>query len=285
MILDIGLNPASCPLSPSDRMRLWISILLCTAVGCVHREAPPPALRMYSQVLRQVARSLEFEGTYVQVIFRTTAFEIARLYAEAEKKGWDEGQIRGKLRYLVLVFVDSPYPPGGLLSFYQIYKALDPSFDPENPLQRAQYEVFRNRYVDKVVDTFLNPALPSLRERYLEEWGYDLYGRLVFSFYLENRGGKAFPVKDIGRHIFLEDDKGNEYRPVGLAGPYPYDYDVPPESLETTARFRLFFVNRRSDGRPPIVREDTRQLKLVIEDWGGRPRWEFAWDLPFRYPE
>ncbi len=263
--------------------------MLCiSALECGGKEAPSPIQRMYSQVLQAVARSREVEGTYVQVIFRTTAFELARLYAEAEEKGWDENQIRAKLRYLVLVFVDSPYPPNdrGLLSFYQIYKALDPGFDPGNPVQRAQYEVFRNRYVDKVVDQMLNPRLPGLRERYLEEWGYDLYGRLVFSFFLENRGGNAFPVKDIGGRIFLEDDKGNRYRPFGLAGPYPYEYDRPRvDSLETTAHFRLFFVNRRSDGRPPIVREDTKYIRLVIEDWGGQPFWEFRWDLPLRYPE
>ncbi|HID10945.1 MAG TPA: hypothetical protein EYP17_06555 [Candidatus Latescibacteria bacterium] len=270
-------------------MKRWIGILsYILALGCGGKEGPSPTQRMYSKVLRAVVRNREVEGIYVQVVFRTTAFELARLYAEADKKGWDKDQVRGKLRYLVLMFADSPYPSHdrGLLSFYQIYKALDPGFDPENPLQRAQYEVFRNRYVDKVVDQMLNPRLPGLRERYLEEWGYDLYGRLVFSFFLENRGGKAFPVRDIGERIFLEDDKGNRYRPSGLAGPYPYEYDRPKvDSLETTIRFRLFFVNRRSDGGPPIVREDTQYIKLVIENWGGRPVWEFRWDLPLKYPE
>jgi len=246
-----------------------------------------PVEKIYNRVLRMVTRSRTEGGIYVQVTFRTFAYELAQLHSEAEKKGWDESQLESQIKRIVVTFADSEYPQGdgGMLSFYRVYKLFHPDFNATNPIDRAQYEIFRNQYTQKIYDLVRDRKFQRLRTRYNEEWGYDLYGRLVFSIYMENRGVRPPYIKDIGSRTVLKDDKGHRYTPQGTAGPYPYAFDQPQfERLEASDRYRVFFANRRPDRKTPIIQDSTTAITLVIENLGDVPRRAFTWELPFDYP-
>lgn len=256
-------------------------------VGCGPPTPRGPVDKIHNRVLRMVTRSRTEGDIHVQVTFRTFAYELVRLYSEAEKGEWDESQLEGKIKQIAVTFADSEYPEGdgGMLSFYRVYKLFHPDFDATNPIDRAQYEIFRNQYTQKIYDLVRDRKFQRLRTRYNEEWGYDLFGRLVFSIYMENEGAEPPPIRDIGAQTVLEDDEGHRYTPQGNVGPYPYAFDQPQfEHLEASDRYRVFFVNRRPDRKTPIIQETTTSITLVIEGLGEVPRRAFTWELPLNYP-
>ena len=270
-------------------IRLGLIVALCVIAGCAPAGVEKtPMEKTYDKVFGLVTRSDEQGGTYVQVTFRTFAFKITWLYMEAERGGWTDEQLESKIRQNVSTFADSEYPAGdgGIASFYKVYNAVYGALDRSNPLEKRQYEMLRNRYVRKVTDRVFDRKYPRLRTRYNEEWGYDQYGRLVFSVYVENRGGQPEPIVDLGNRTFLEDDVGNRYAARGMAGAYPHLFDMPQfERIETSDRYRVFFVNRRVEGKGPVIGERTAFVKLVIVGLGNVPEREFVWDLPLVYPK
>lgn len=269
--------------------RLVLIAALGIVVGCGPAGVEKtPMEKTYNEVFNMVTRSDERGGIYVQVTFRTFAFEIMRLYMEAERGGWTDEQLESKVRRVVSTFADSEYPEddGGIVSFYKVYNAVYGALDLANPLEKGQYEMLRNRYVQKVADRVFDRKYPRLRTRYNEEWGYDQYGRLVFSVYVENRGGQPEPIVDIGNRTFLEDDAGNRYVARGMSGAYPYLFDMPQfERIEASDRYRVFFVNRKVGEKGPIIGERTAFVKIVIVGLGNVPQREFVWELPFVYPK
>ncbi|RKY66287.1 MAG: hypothetical protein DRQ02_09070 [Candidatus Latescibacterota bacterium] len=263
----------------------WLS-LATFSWGCT--QSPPPVT--YQQIFRKtfnlVTRGETAGGVYVQVTFRTFAFELAGLYSQAEKFGWDRIQLESKIKETIDYFATSEYPPEeelGLRNLYQIYTALFPLFEPNNPLHRKQYENFRKDYVRRILKRIYEGNI--LRNYYTDKWGYEKYDRLDFSIYLENKGTEPPVIADIGQRTFLEDEAGNRYRPIGLFDPYPHDFDRPRQStLKDSDRYRVFFVNRKTDGNR-IITKQTRFIKLIIENLGKRAERGFRWDLPFEYPE
>ncbi|MFH1006810.1 MAG: hypothetical protein V1800_04815 [Candidatus Latescibacterota bacterium] len=266
----------------------WIAVL-CILGGC--RSAgveKTPVEKTYDQVARLVTRSEEQGGVYVQVAFRTFTFEVMRLCMEAERGGWTDEQLESQTRSIVTSFAESEYPSGdgGIAGFYKLYGKGYGALDLSNPMEKRQYEMLRNRYVQKVSDRVFDKNYPRLRARYNDEWGYPQYGRLVFSVYVENRGGQPEPVVDLGSRTFLEDETGNRYPARGTAGAYPYLFDMPQfDRLETSDRYRVFFVNRRLGENRPIIEEETAFVKLVITGLGAVPERAFVWDLPLGYPK
>jgi hypothetical protein len=270
-------------------IRLGLIAAVCIVLGCGPAGVEKtPVEKTYDKVARLVSRSDEQGGIYVQVAFQTFAFEVMRLYKEAERGGWTDEQLESKVRRIVTTFADSEYPAddGGIAGFYRVYNAVYGALDLSNPLEKRQYAMLRNRYVQKVADRVFNRKAPRLRTRYNEEWGYAQYGRLVFSVYVENRGSHPEPVVDLGSRTFLEDEAGNRYAARGMAGAYPYLFDMPQfDRLEASDRYRVFFVNRKAGEKKPIIAEDTPFVKLIITGLGNVPEREFVWDLPFVYPK
>jgi len=239
----------------------------------------------FNRTFNLVTKSSTAGGIYVEVTFRTFAFDIAWLYYEAERSGWDQTQLEDQIRGVINYFATSEYPGErelGLRNLYQIYTTLYPSFDVDDPAQRFGFETFRNNYLTRVLNRIYQGDI--LRDYYSDKWGYAKYDRLDFSIYMENRGVEPLPIADIGARTFLVDEGGVRHAPRGLFGPYPHKFDRPRgEVLEHADRYRVFFVNRTLEG-DPIVTTETRLVKLVIYGLGGVPRREFKWNLPFHYP-
>lgn len=265
---------------------LLLAILLLFA-SCA--QSPPPSTPMqevFNKTFALVTRTELLGGIYVQVTFRTFAFELAGLYSEAERLGWNKTQLEDKIKETIEYFATCDYPMEeelGLRNLYQIYITLCPSFDMNDPLQKLQFDNFRKNYIRRILGRVYQEDV--LRNHYAEKWGYAKYDRLDFSVNLENRGVKPLPIADIGARTFLVDEKGNRFSARGRFRPYPHDFDRPRnQTLEYSDNYRVFFVNRATDGSR-IITQDTRFIKLVIQDLGGEAEREFRWDLPFEYPK
>ncbi|MBT6143791.1 MAG: hypothetical protein HOH74_00100 [Gemmatimonadetes bacterium] len=275
----------------STLLLVWILGLVLNA--CRHEGLPPGPFEVTEEkVWRVVNRShTGDDGIFVQATFRTFAYEISRVYSEAEQAGLAQEQVDSRLRELVYAFVDGRYPTldgtdiNNLYFQYLIY--VNPDFDPTNPIKKSQFDVWRGGYIRRLFGTVFDRKYQILRPTYDGRWGNTLYSRLVFSVYLDNEDTGLHPrIDDIGDRTFLVDDQGNRYAPSGTAGPYPYEFDRPDhDHLQRTAVYRLFFPNRQADRTTPIVSDVTEQLSLVIEGLGTEAERRLTWDLPLVYPE
>jgi len=244
---------------------------------------------LYDRVFETVTKHRTEGGIYVQITFRPFAFEIARLHRDAERYGWTRDQLRDKLRRHVDGFESANYPAADGTDinnlFYQYLIYVNPSFDTMNPMHRDHFKNFKKYHVEQVLDKVYDITKEMLRDRYDERWGHVQYSRLVFTVQLENRGAVPPSISDIGRRTVLVDEEEDRYQPSGMSGPYPYTFDHPrSDLLEGSDRYRVFFPNRRTDGTP-VVGENTKTIRLAIEDLGDVKERVFTWNLPFAYPE
>ncbi len=273
-----------------------LSIFLLLGLGliaCGHEGLPAGPFEVTEeQTWRVVNRShTGADGIFVQATLRTFAYEISRIYSEAEQAALSQEQVDSRLREMVYAFVDGRYPTvdgtdiNNLYFQYLIY--VNPDFDPTNPIKKSQFDVWRSGYVRRLLGTVFDRKYPILRPIYDGRWGNTMYSRLVFTVYVDGEDSGAHPrIDDIGGRTFLLDDHGNRYSPSGTAGPYPYDFDRPDhDHLQKTAMYRLFFPNRQADRKTPIVSDATTQLSLVIEGLGTESERRLTWDLPLVYPQ
>jgi len=274
--------------------RGMLSLLFCTLVfGCGPDPTPPGPFEVAEdEAWRAVNRSDRgADGIFVQAELRTFAYEIASAYATAEKEGLGQEQLEYRLKQLIYSYVDGVYPVkdgtdiNNLYFQYLVY--VNPSFDPGNPLKKQVFDNWRAQYVRRLSDLIYDRKYPVLRNVYDERWGYTLYSRLVFIVYLNNEESDLSPrVADIGERTFLVDEEGNRYEPSGLVGPYLYESDRPEQDvLDGKTVYRLFFPNRKADGKTPIVDSETGFVQLEIEGLGEVPVRSMRWDFPLIYPE
>ena len=270
-------------------------VLVATAAAvvvgsCTSQEQPGPFEQAESDAWRVVNRSHRGEdGIFVQATLRTFAYEIASMYARAEREELDQQQLESRFRQFIHMFIDARYPDrdgtdiNNLFFQYLIY--VNPSFAASNPLQRQMFDNWRGEYVRRLMGLVYDSKYPLLRHNYDERWGSTLYSRLVFNIYLDNTESDLKPsIADIGSRTFLVDEDGIRHSPSGLAGPYPYAFDRPQdEVLDGKAVYRLFFPNRKADRTTPIVGSDTTSVELVIEDLGDEPVRTLRWELPLEY--
>lgn len=276
----------------------WARRLVCVlglaalVVGCGEAAAPGPFEQLEDEVWQVVNRGHRgADGIYVQATWRTFAYEIALAYAAAEGDGLDQEQLESRLRQLIHSYIDARYPVedgtdiNNLYLQYLVY--IDGRFDPTNPIEKAQFDVWRGEYVRRLMGRVRDIKYPLLRSDYDERWGRTLYSRLVFNIYVDGTESDQRPyVADIGDRTFLVDEEGNRYAPSGNAGPYPFDFDRPESDyLDGKLVYRLFFPNRKADRKTPILTSDSRFVELVIEGVGQVPQRRLRWDLPLQYPE
>ena len=274
-------------------MRSLALVVVCVVgLGCGRDEERGPFEQLESAVWRLVNRShTGADGIFVQATLHTMAFELAQAYARAEKEGLDQGQLKSRLQTLIHTFVDAKYPAEDGTDINNLYLQylvfVDPDFDAGNPLEKKVFDAFRANYIRQLLDKVYDRNQPTLRREYDERWGITLYSRLVFSIYLDNKESDLSPaIADIGERTFLLDDQGQRYRSSGLAGPYPYKGSRPKsETLEGEAIYQLFFPNRKSDRKTPIITKDSKYIELVIEGLGDVPERRLRWDFPLQYPE
>ena len=135
-------------------------------------EGPGPFEQTEDQVWRLVNRShTGADGIFVQATFRTFAYEIARIYSEAEIAGLGQEQVTSRLREFVYAWIDAPYPMEDgtdINSLYLQYLVfVNPDFDVANPIQKAQFDTWRNQYVRRLLgilhDRKYPHAPPGLR--------------------------------------------------------------------------------------------------------------------------
>ncbi len=274
-------------LSPTSFLTVAVWLFLSTfSWGCAQQAPPVTYQHIFKETFILLTRGETAGGVYVQVTFRTFAFELAGLYSQAEKLGWNRIQLEDKIKETIDYFATSEYPPEeeiGLRNLYQMYTALFPFFDSNNRLHRVQYENFRRDYVRRILKRIYGGNL--LRNCYTDKWGYDKYDRLDFSIYLENKGIDPPAIANIGQRTLLEDETGNRYSPRGLFNLYLHDFDRPRQGiLKDSDRYRVFFVNRKADG-DRIITEQTKFIKLVIQNLGEMAERKFRWDMPVEYAE
>lgn len=261
--------------------------------GCrPQEEGPGPFELAEEQTWRGVnASDTGADGLFVQATLHTFAYELSRLYAQAEEAGLVHDQLESRVRQLVYGYIDGRYPMedgtdiNSLYLQYLIY--VNPDFDVSNPIEKSQFDVWRSEYVRRLLGIIYDIKYPLLRDQYDERWGNTLYSRLVFSVYIKNESYEGSPlrVSDLGSATFLVDEEGNRYASSGTAGPYPYDYDRPAlDYLGDETVYRLYFPNRRADRQTPIVTSATRKLHLVVEGLGDIEQRQLSWDLPIHYP-
>lgn len=265
---------------------------LALLAGCADEFVPGPFEQLEDEVWQVVNRRHRGEdGIYVQATWRTFAYEVALAYAAAEKQGLDQQQLESRLRQLIHSYIDARFPVedgtdiNNLYLQYLIY--VDGQFDPTNPIEKAQFDAWRDEYVRRLMGRLYDIKYPLLRGPYDERWGRTLYSRLVFNVYVDGTESEGRPyVADIGERTFLVDEDGNRYAASGNAGPYPYEFDRPEsEYLEGKLVYRLFFPNRQADRRTPILTSASKYFELVIEGLGEVPERRVRWDLPLHYPE
>ncbi len=267
-------------------------VLLFTACA-PEEEGPGPFELIEEQAWRSVnASHAGSDGLFVQATFHTLAYELSRLYAQAEKSELVQDQLESRLRQFIYSYIDGRYPMedgtdiNSLYLQYLIY--VNPSFDVNNPIEKAQFDVWRSEYVRRLIGIIYDIKYPLMRSQYDERWGNALYSRLVFSVYVKNEGyeGPSISVADLGSRTFFIDEQGNRYPASGTAGPYPYEYDRPEsEFLGKQTVYRLYFPNRMADRSTPIVTSTTKRFQLVIEGLGDIDQRQLTWDLPIEYPD
>lgn len=282
-------GPSGQAPTPVKHLLSCLGFLLLAS--CAPEDGPGPFEETEDRVWRLVNTShTGADGIFVQATFRTFAYEIARIYAEAETAGLGQEQVASRLREFVYAYIDAPYPMedgtdiNSLYLQYLVY--VNPDFDATNPIQKAQFDTWRGQYVRRLLGIVYDSKYPLLRPVYDERWGYDLYSRLVFTIYIDGEESGAHPyIADIGERTFLIDESGVRHAPSGTAGAYPYEFDRPEDDhLKKTAVYRVYFPNRRADRRTPILGTETRRVSLVIEGLGSDRERRLDWDLPVPYP-
>ena len=273
------------------RVALATASLAVVIGSCAPPEQTGPFEQVEDATWRVVNRSHKGQdGIFVQATLRTFAYEIADMYARAEREELDQQQLESRLRRFIHMFIDARYPDGDGTDinnlFFQYLVYVNPSFEAANPLQRKMFNNFRDDYVRRLVDLIYDSKYPLLRHKYDQRWGPTLYSRLVFNVYVDNTGSDStLNIADIGGRTFLVDERANRYNPSGLAGPYPYEFDRPQETdLQGKTVYRLFFPNRKADRMTPIIGTEPTFIKLVIEGLGAEPVRTVRWDLPLEYP-
>lgn len=271
---------------------VWLLVPACMTACSPPGPPPGPFEQAEEKAWRAVNRSHTGEdGIFVQATLRTFAYEVSRIYSESEQAGLTQEQVGSRLREMVYAFIDGRYPVedgtdiNNLYFQYLIY--VNPDFDPTNPLEKAQFDVWRGEYVRRLLGILFDRKFALLRPTYDERWGNTLYSRLVFTVYIDGEESGAHPrIDDIGDRTFLVDEEGQRYAPSGTAGPYPYDFDRPRHDyLQKTAVYRVFFPNRKADRTTPIITAGTRSVGLVIEGLGSDAQRHLTWDLPIAYPD
>lgn len=271
-------------------------LLLCwlcaAATGCAPEHSEGPFARVGQETWRTVNRSHRgADGVLVQATLHTFAYEISRAYARAEREGLGQEQLEYRIKQLLYSYVDGTYPAedgtdiNSLYFQYLIY--VNPAFDVRNPLHKRAFDIWRAEYIRRVADAIYDPKFPILRDRYDDRWGLVLYSRLVFTVYLSNEESQLKPyIADIGARTFLVNQRGVRSQPSGTFNFYPYESDRPEgEVLDGKTYYRVFFPNRKSDDKTPIVRRDDEYLELQIENLGDVPLRTLRWELPLAYPE
>jgi hypothetical protein len=273
-------------------MRIFLLAVLCAALcGCGEKFPKGPFETAEEAAWKTANRSHTGEdGLFVQATWRTFAYEIAQLYAEAERQDLVQDQLNSRLRQLIYTFVDAQYPAedgtdiNNLYIQYLLYVNRD--FDAANAIAKSKFDNWRSQYVRRVVDAVHDFKYPLLRQEYDERWGLTLYSRLVFYILVDNsESDLETRVDDLAARTFLVDEDGQRYRPSGMAGFYPYNYDKPKErTLDGRVIYRVFFPNRKADRKTPIITKDSRYLQLEIEGLGAETR-KMRWDLPLEFPQ
>ena len=249
---------------------------------------------LYDEVLSVILRATQEKDILVVVGFETTAYRIAEIYKDAETQLEQKEWINKKLEEFIKKFTGSAYPDDikGKDNLYMTYvKSLQEKgekvkmfvgFPLLNPKQKRAYYEYESKYIREVMDSFNKHS--QLTNNYHPDSGYQCYDRLVFRIYLENLGAYSPYIADIGNRTFLEDDKGNIYKPEGRVGPYPYEFDKPKlDRLIHDDSYRLYFPARH-EGKP-IIHKDTKYIKIVIYDLGEVDQRQLIWELLFEYPK
>ena len=270
---------------------LLLSIALM-ATGCGSGPSQGPYTRVEQEVWREVnAGHRGSDGVSVQATLNTFAYEISRAYARAEREDLGQEQLEYRIKRAIYSYVDGTYPAADGTDinslYFQYLVYVNPSFDARNPLQKKQFDIWRDLYVQRLVDAIYDRKFPILRPMYDDRWGLTLYNRLVFTVYLSNEDASIKPfIADIGSRTFLVNQRGERFVPSGNYKSYPYESDRPDgEVLDGTTYYRVFFPNRKADKKTPIVQHDDDHLELYIEGLGNEPVRKLRWDLPFAYPE
>lgn len=270
---------------------LILALSIFLAAPALSRERKMKEL--YGKVLDVIYQRSAEEDIKVAVFFETTAFEIAKIYKEAETQLEGKEWINKEFEELIKGFTGPSYPDDSKAkdNLCTIFRgkleregaefeiiAGEAFFTDE---QWEVYHEYESKYIQEVIDSFNKHS--QLTSNYHPDWGYQKYDRLVFWIYLKNSGLSRPYIADIGKRTFLEDDKGNIYKSEGLVGPYPYTFDKPEfDELIYEDSYRLYFPVCYED--KPIIDEDTKYIKIVIYDLGGVDEREFIWELPFKYP-
>jgi hypothetical protein len=272
--------------------RTVLFAILLGAVGCGSEYAKGPFEQIEDEAWQVVNEKEDgSDGIFVQATLRTFAYEIASAYARAEREELGQEQLEYRLKQIVHSYVDGTYPAEDGTDFNSLYLQylvfVDPTFNPDNPLQRQKFNAFRDQFIDRLMQKVYDPKYPMLRDHYDERWGLTLYNRLVFVVYLNGEEATIEPpIADIGERTFLVDQNGQRYKPSGTAGPYPYESDRPgSETLQKKAYYRVFFPNRKADMKTPIVDANTESLELHIEGLGSEAVRVLHWDFPLDYPD
>lgn len=271
-----------------------VLLLPLLLLGCADEpaEGPGPFELAEEATWKAVNRSHEGEdGIFVQATLRSFAYEIAEIYAQTEKQGFEQDQFESRLRQRIYTFVDAEYPAedgtdiNNLYIQYLIY--VNPSFDASNPIAKAKFDNWRDQYVRRLMDTVYDFKYPLLRQDYDERWGLTLYSRLVFYILVDNSESDLQPrVDNIAERTFLVAEDGTRYQPSGMAGYYPYRFDKPKQKkLDGRMIYRVFFPNRQADRKTPIVTRDSKYIQLEIEGLGEVPVRRMRWDLPLEFPK
>ena len=272
-------------------------LLLCIALlatGCGSGSSQGPYAQVEQEVWREVnAGQRGSDGVSVQATLNTFAYEISRAYARAEREDLGQEQLEYRIKRAIYAYVDGTYPAADGTDinslYFQYLVYVNPSFDARNPLQKKQFDIWRDLYVQRLVDAIYDRKFPILRPMYDDRWGLTLYSRLVFTVYLSNEDADA-PIKpeiaNIGSRTFLVNQRGERFAPSGNFNSYPYESDRPEgEVLDGKTYYRVFFPNRKDDKKTPIVQPDDDYVELHIEGLGNEPLRKLRWDLPFDYPE
>lgn len=245
--------------------------------------------KIYDKTFAIVYKQRAFKDILIGILFDTTAFELVKFYKEAELQLEGKEYVNQKLVESIKEFTSKSYPDDseakiGLFSIFrkEFKKKNGTEFNISNKKHEEAYYEYESNYIQGVIDSFNKHK--KLQLNYHPDWGYQKYDRLVFKIYLKNLSSNQPYIADIGKRTFIEDDKGNIYKPEGLVGPYPYTFDKPKlKSLIYEDRYRLFFPTHYKG--KPIITKDTKYIKLVIYDLNGVEERELIWEIPFKYPQ
>ena len=135
-------------------------LLLCIALlatGCGSGSSQGPYAKVEQEVWREVnAGQRGSDGVSVQATLNTFAYEISRAYARAEREDLGQEQLEYRIKRAIYAYVDGTYPAADGTDinslYFQYLVYVNPSFDARNPLQKKQFDIWRDLYVQRLVD-------------------------------------------------------------------------------------------------------------------------------------